>query len=398
MARQRKLFDYYCGHHEIERRQMADSSKPNNKIVNPYAHYITDMMTGYFMGEPVQYNSQEEELLDIVNAIFAYNDESKENSVLAQNSSIFGVSYELLYLDEEGSIRFKTIDPIGSFPIYDNTIEEELLYFIRAYENRDIETQNITTYVEVYTRNSILYYEKTIGALTLINEVPHNFGLVPVAIYYNNAQELGDFETVLSEIDAYDKMESDSLNETEYFNDCYLALYGLEGTDSEDIRSMKENRVLLMPSDAKAEWLTKSINDTYLENEKTRLDRNIHKFSYCPPMTDEDFSSNASGVAMKYKLMGLENATAKKESSFKVGLQRRLELICNILAVFGTSYDYREVQIMFTRNIPVNIVEMADVISKVGHLYSEKTQMAMLPIEVDYAQEKAQKEKEQGSN
>lgn len=373
---------------------MEDSSKPNNQIANPYAHYITDMMTGYFMGEPVEYTSNDDEFLSTIKAIFNYNDEAANNAELAQDSSIYGVAYELLYLDEESQVRFKHINTEGCIPIYEDNIEGDLLYFIRFYNNKNIETNVITTYVEVYTRYSVIYYKKDFGSLELIEEVPHTWGLVPICIYRNNRHEIGDFETVLSEIDAYDKMESDSLNEMEYFSDCYLALYGLEGTDSDDIGTMKENRVLLMPSDAKAEWLTKSINDSYLENEKTRLDANIHKFSYCPPMTDENFSANASGVAMKYKLMGLENATSKKEGSFKCGLQRRLELICNILAVMGTEYDYRAITIHFNRNIPQNVVEMADVISKIGNLYSEKTQMAMIPIDVDYVAEQAQKEQE----
>ena len=374
---------------------MEDSSKPNNQIANPYAHYITDMMTGYFMGEPVEYTSSDDELLEVIKAIFNYNDEANNNSELAQDSSIYGVSYEMLYLDADSQIRFKHIDTEGCIPIFEDNIEGDLLYFIRFYDSRNIENNVVTTYVEVYTRYTVIYYKKDTGSLQLIQEVPHNWGLVPIVIYRNNRQELGDFETVISEIDAYDKMESDSLNEMEYFSDCYLALYGMEGTDSDDIAGMKENRVLLLDTDAKAEWLTKNINDTYLENEKARIDQNIHKFSYCPPMTDENFSQNASGVAMKYKLMGLENATAKKESAFKLGLQRRLELICNILAVMGTEYDYRAITIQFNRNIPQNIVEMADVVNKIGHLYSEKTQMAMLPIDVDYVAEQEQKKEEQ---
>lgn len=37
---------------------------------------------------------------------------------------------------------------------------------------------------------------------------------------------------------------------------------------------------------------------------------------------------------------------------------------------------------------------MSDVINKIGHLYSERTQMSILPIDVDYEQEQAQKQKE----
>lgn len=393
-ARLEKLHQYYIGNSAIKRRAMADASKPNNRVANPYAHYITDMMTGYFMGEPVKYNSAEEEQLNVISAILNYNDEADNNAQLAKDASIYGAAYELLYLDEDAQIRFKKIDSKGCIPIYENTIESELLYFIRYYDEEDILTGNTTTFVEVYSRSDIKTYEKSIGALRFINEMPHSWGLVPICIYANNEEEIGDFETVISEIDAYDLMESDSINEMNYFADAYLALYGLEGTEAEDVAAMKENRVLVLPVDAKAEWLTKSINDTYIENQKKRLDNNIHKFSYCPRMTDEDFSANASGVAMKYKLMGLENATSKKESAFKRGIQRRLELICNILNVMGNSYDFRAINIVFTRNIPSNIIELADVVNKISGLYSEKTLMDILPIEADYDAEQEQKVKE----
>lgn len=396
-ARQEKLYKYYIGNHSIINRVMADSTKPNNRIVNPYAHYITDMMTGYFMGVPVQYQSSDESLLSELSAIFNYNDESANNADIATDASIYGVGYELMFLDEDGQIRFKRIDPRGCIPIFENTIEGDLLYFIRTYEEMDVLTNIATVYVDVYSRYDMKHYRYLTGSLSLIDTQEHQWGLVPINIYANNLNGLGDFETVISEIDAYDKLESDSLNEMEYTADCYLALYGLQGTEAEDISRMKEQRVLLLPENTSAQWLTKSINDTYLENEKARLDDNIHKFSFCPALTDKDFAGNASGVAMKYKLMGLENATAKKERAFKIGLQRRIEQICNLLSVLGTDYDYRAVSIIFTRNIPVNIVEMSDVINKIGHLYSERTQMSLLPVEVDYEQEQEQKQKESES-
>ena len=97
---------------------------------------------------------------------------------------------------------------------------------------------------------------------------------------------------------------------------------------------------------------------------------------------------------MKYKLMGLETATSKKERAFKKALQRRLELICNVYSVMGTDFDYREIQMNFTRNIPSNLVEMADVISKIGHLLSEETQISLLPIEINATDELQKKQAE----
>lgn len=391
--RLQKLYDYYKGKTAICGRILADASKPNNKIVNPYASYITDTFTGYFLGEPITYTSKNEQLLARIDELYNYNDEAAENAELAKDASIFGVAYELLYTDENADIRFKKIDAIKAIPIYDNTLEEDLLYFIRYYDNTDIMTNKTTTFVEVYSREWIRYYVDEY-ALEFVREVPHAFKGVPIIIYQNNEELLGDFENVISLIDAYDKITSDSVNDMEYFADCYLALYGMSGTEAEDIAAMKEQRVLLMETDAKAEWLTKQINDTYVENLKNRIDTQIHKFSRCPALTDADFAANASGVAMKYKLMGLETATSKKERAFKKALQRRLELICNIYSVMGTDFDYREIQMNFTRNIPSNLVEMADVISKIGHLLSEETQISLLPIEINATDELQKKQAE----
>lgn len=397
VRRLQKLRDYYLNKTSILNRTMSDASKPNNKIVNPYAAYITDTFTGYFLGEPVSYSCLENsEFFQHIQNLYDYNDEAAENAELGKDASIYGVAYELMYLDENADIRFRKIDAINAIPIYDNTLEEDLLYFIRYYDDTDIVSGATTTYIEVYSREWIRYYVDKNG-MKLTEERLHSFKAVPINIYENNSEEIGDFEGVISLIDAYDKITSDSINDIEYFADCYLALYGMEGTEAEDIAAMKELRVLLMSSDAKAEWLTKEVNDTYVENLKNRLDAQIHKFSRCPALTDENFAANASGVAMKYKLMGLETATSKKERAFKKALQRRLELICNIYSVMGQDYDYRELQITFTRNIPANLVEMADVVSKIGNLLSEETQISMLPIDTNAEQEKQRKQQEEES-
>jgi SPP1 family phage portal protein len=110
------------------------------------------MMSGYFMGEPVKYSSSDEELLEVVKANYNYNDEAAENTELAKNASIYGVSYELMYLDEDKQIRFNSIPTIGCIPIVEKNIEEDLLYFIRYYDEENILTGDKERFVEVYSR------------------------------------------------------------------------------------------------------------------------------------------------------------------------------------------------------------------------------------------------------
>lgn len=133
-----KLEEYYNAKNEILKRVMADETKPNNKIANPYASYITDTLTGYFMGEPISYSALDNKIVEELNLIFEYNDEADENVELARSCSIYGKAFELLYVDESGAVRFKKLDTKECIPIYDDTIENDLLYLIRYYRDKDI--------------------------------------------------------------------------------------------------------------------------------------------------------------------------------------------------------------------------------------------------------------------
>jgi SPP1 family phage portal protein len=280
--------------------------------------------------------------------------------------------------------------------VYDDTIEEELLYAIRYYKCTDILTDTDYYMVEVYSRTEVITYKsnENISNLTEQSRVPHYYGLVPVSVFYNNEEEIGDFEPVISLIDAYDQMESDSLNDFEYFVDAYLALTGLQA-DSDDIAAMKENRVILLDEDSDAKWLIKDTNDSNIENVKNRIDMDIHKFSKVPNLSDESFSGNASGVAIKYKTMPMENIVSIKERKFKKGLQRRIELLFNILSLKGGSnYDWRAINITFTRNLPTNESEVATMVSTLDGIVSDETLLAQIPF-VENVQDEIERLKEQ---
>lgn len=399
MPRLQKLEDYYLAKNEILKRQMADPSKPNNKISNPYANYITDTLTGYFMGEPVTYSSLDEKALEELNLIFEYNDEADENVELARSCSIYGVGYEMMYVDEEGSVRFKRLDAKECIPIYDDTIENDLLYVIRYYLDKDIITDKTFMYIEVISRTDVSRYRAndTGANMELIESRPHYFGIVPIAIYKNNEAETGDFENVISLIDAYDKLESDSLNDFEYFCDAYLALIGFTA-DTEDVAEMKQNRVILLDKDTDAKWLIKDEQDSTVENLKIRIDKDIHKFSKCPNLSDENFAANASGVAIKYKLVGTENLISVKERKFKKGLQRRLELISLIQGVKLAGFDWRAIDITFTRNLPSNDTEIAEIVNKLSNIVSKETLLAQIPFVEDVQTELDRLDKEQEKN
>ena len=170
----------------------------------------------------------------------------------------------------------------------------------------------------------------------------------------------------------------------EDFADAFLVLMGMSGTSSDDVNNMRRSKVMLLDEGGGAQWLIKNLNDTYIENIKKRLQNDIHKFSNIPDMTDDSFAGNASGVAIKYKLIGLEQVRSRKERGFKQGLQRRIELISGMLRTKGgAGIDFRDVDITFTANIPADTQAQAQMVSQLKGIVSDKTLLSQLSFVAD---------------
>ena len=386
-----ELRDYYNNKNAIMNRQYKDTNKPMNKLSHPFASYITNMATGYFLGNPISYNSENQDLLERILDIFKYNDEADNNTTLAKYSSIGGYAVELLYIDENSNARFKALPGDEVAIVYDNTLEENILYVIRYFEE-DIPGEDKTkTTINVYTSNTIQTYKLEDNEITFIDESAHYFNDVPVSVYVNNDELYGDFERVKGLIDAYDKTQSDTANDFEYFTNALLVISGVLVEDEEGL-NFKDNRVInFAGTDGKAEYLLKNINDSALENYKNRLVEDIHKFAQIPNLTDEKFAGNVSGESMKYKLMGLENIVSVKEAKFKKGLMRRIELLCNFLNVATNDLMlYTDIQPVFTRNKPKNEVELANMVKSLYGILSDETLISILPF-VENSKEEIEK-------
>lgn len=401
MARSRilKLKEYYRGRMAIQHKAQRATNAPNNKLVANYCAYISDMSTGFFMGKPVVYSSasENEDEVKALLEVFKYNDEAAHNLQLAEEASVTGAAYEILYTDEDAQIRFDSIPAEEVLLVCDATLEQKVLYAIRLYRVWDLNGATYTDYADVYDKSTVTSYQYNADQLVQIGEpVYHNFNDVPIVEYLNNQDARGDFEGVMSLVDAYNKAQSLTLDDMEDFTDAYLVLKGMGGTDADDVAALRRNKVISLDEGGGAEWLIKNLNDTYIENIKTRLQKDIHKFSSVPDMSDENFSGNASGVAIKYKLLGLELIRSRKERGFKKGLQRRIELIGGILKLKNAAQiDFRDIEITFTANIPANNQEQADIVKTLTGLVSQKRLLSLLPFVTDPAAEMEELRKEQ---
>lgn len=386
----RKLKRYFSGAHDIYRKAPRENTEVNNQLVSNYCSYITSMSTGFFIGQPVTYRatSEDEHELDPLLEIFKYNDEAAHNLELAEEASITGEAIEILYIDDDAKIRFATVPSEEMLLICDATLEANILFAVRRYRVYSLNQISYDEFVDVYDAREIKHYTYNGGALRFISAEKHYFGDVPVIEFANNKQRRGDFEDVITLVDAYNLAQSLTMDDLADFTDAFLILKGLGGTTPEDARRLRRNKIIVLDDGGGAEWLIKNLNDTYVENVKSRIQRDIHKFSAIPDMSDENFAGNASGVAISYKLIGLQQICARKQREFKKALQRRIELIAGILRLKNQGdIDFRDIDIQFTSNIPQNLVETAQVITQLDGIVSHKTLLGLLPFVADPREE-----------
>lgn len=377
-----KYKNYYDGVQAILNKSYNDSSKPCNKTVINYCKNIVDSYCGY-LATPghISYRS-EQDIEDIMN-ILRYNDYQAQDAELLLNALTFGVAAELMYNDFKGQTRFRTINPTQCFGVYDDSLTGDLMHFVRFYPINEWDEGNIYA-VDVYSEYFVKHYtmEGQNGKLTFVNEELHYFSQCPANIFYL-PDEKSIFDCVVGLQDASNELLSAEIDDYSAFCDAYLVLEGMDA-DTEDVAAMKENRVLLIPEGGKAYWLTKAANDAQVENILKRIHDSIYRIAQCPDFSAESFIGGvSSGIAIRYRLTGMETRAGKIEAEMKKALQRRIEIICGIAALKIGEEVFKDIQIDFKRNIPEDINSTVQLVNALKGTVSDATLLSQLDFITD---------------
>lgn len=369
------LYEAYTSDHEILHDPAKPKYKPDNRVVVNFPKYIVDTMNGFFIGNPIKIIAEDEAVADYVEYLDRYNDQDDNNAELAKICSIYGKGHEMYYTDEESELCITYLDPKEAFMIFDESIIERPLFFVRRYVDREgFEYGSISD--ETSVRNF-----KVTGGLTWLDEwQPHYFPGVPATEYVENGERQGIFEPVMSMVNAYNKAISEKANDVDYFADAYLKVLGTV-VDNEDVKFIRDNRIVNFEGDGSdkiiAEFMEKPNSDTTQENLLERLERLIFQISMVANISDENFGT-ASGIAMKYKLQSMSNLEKTKERKFAAGMNRRYQLLFGHPASKVPANAWIQLQYKFTPNIPANLQEEAQIASQLEGIVSHETQLKVI--------------------
>lgn len=385
------LQNYYIGEHDILKLSKKPKWKPDNRVVVNFAKYIVDTMNGFFIGIPVKVTSDDAKVNEYLEFLDAYNDQDDNNAELSKICSVFGKGYEMYYQDEKANIGITYLSPMECFMIYDDSILQRPLFFVRYYIDKDNVLRGSwsdDTQIQEFTREN--------GYKWVGESIPHYFGEVPATEYIENEERQGIFENVLSMINAYNKALSEKANDVDYFADAYLKILG-EQVNEEEMENIRSNRIINFYGDnpsLQVDFLQKPSGDTTQENLINRLERLIYQISMVANISDESFGS-ASGISLKYKLQAMSNLAKTKERKFISGMNRRYKLICYNPASDLSEDDWIKIKYKFTRNFPANILEESEIAGKLAGITSQKTQLSVLSVVDNVDEEMGRIKKEQ---
>ena len=366
-----RLFAYYQGEQGVPKGE-AVQGRPNNLLRVPFPRYITEVHTGYFLGRAPTISFNKEASGQVFSRLSGAMDLDHLLFDAARDMSICGVGFILVWLDQTG-LRACRADPLSCFTLRGDTAGGDLLGCVRLFRRERDLVQGVL-YLPDELR-AFVWDGHQVSWSTREENLLHALPLIP---FVNNQAGSGDFEMVTGLVDAYNLLLSGAMDDMQSVANAFLALYGLLGTTEADIREANRTRILSLSEGGRAEFITKNLNHEALSQLEGNLRRSILQLSMTPDLSDECFSGNASGVALQYKLWGIEQVRSAKERSFTEALDQMLGAFSGGLTTLGTPADLTGTPV-FYRNLPRNDADLAATLLSLMPVLSTRTILEHLP-------------------
>ena len=387
-----KMYEYYKGNTDAIKKYLFITERSNLKINSNYIKKFIKEEVAYTLGNDITYESrtENENIVGDIEYYTAHWDELHDTDVM-KYLLIFTQVYELYYIDDNADFCSKIIKPTEGYAYYDKA-SGKVLFFIHAFKN-DFETT--VTYIDVYTADYIYHYDGKFNEIA--DPTPNIFGEVPVTI--GKLTEEGYDDSLYMDMkglqDAFETNLSDIGNEISDFRNAYL-LFKNAQVDEEKIPEMKKLGVIQFPdSGGDAAWLIKNINDTFIQNTLDRYEDTMYQLA-CHINHNEKLQSNLSGVALRSRLIALENKCSLQTKAHKNIVKNRIRFLFLYLDLKkNKKYDYKDVKAIYTPNIPSDDLSTAQMLSQLPEgLISKDTGRGLFSFinNVPYEGQKVQKE------
>lgn len=417
-------------------------------------YYISVIASGYFGGKEPQYKVKKtnetqkgilkkvfkkifgdknnpEEYQAIIDYIKKYNDNGSFFYDVVKDYINTGACYGLVYENKKNEIVYAHTSSLNTIAIWNYETPSQKIGLLRVWYENTIKGE-IETHLQIITQKYKKEFVDRKEKQTITKNAEYEFKEVENSrkkVLWNdlpcfaveNPDGLAFFENVITLIQKHEQVIKNNANIFQYNDDAKLKITGftpnedslIQATDSEGKPEIDKdgNPVMIKnPNRAKEDeailnakvfytpdntgdidWVIKEINDTASENhKKTCIDMSL-MISGVPNVTDQGFTKADNASALEKKFFPLEQVLQQADHIFRKELLRMWEMITDRINLKKTKeYDFRDIEIILTRNLPTDTESVVNAWLKLRGLLSDKTVIDHLPYDLDSESELAE--------
>lgn len=409
---------------KVINRKRNERKQPNWSIPTAYYSTLVDSLAGYQFSNvtysEVKHNVDAEgnELLDeskqgefaaILNKTFADINIDVVDLQTGTRAVAYNKAVELVYTigngDSPAQIRTVSLDPKSVITIYYDEIEPVLTHAILFNTvNYKAGDKTIVRDLTVISKDLIDYYRITEKQEIIPNTdkepIPLVWAECPVIEYKTEVLNNNScFHQVLPYIDALDCLITGNSNEVDKLADAILKLSA--NLSDEQKKNLNELRVIegLNKEDI-AEYITRTTDSSFREYVSKLLIQEIHKHAHIIDFYSPDGGAvgDASGKALKTRLVDMNMFCDRISKSVKLGWQKRIRLYKDFFLKDKRISEYAantNIKINFNRTPIVGVEDIAASLANVTFI-SDETKQELCGL--DSAQEQKRLEEQKNNS
>jgi len=385
------LYQYYKGDQPINTREKTYNADINNKVVVNRAAEIVDFKVGYLLSAPIQYidaadNDNEEGIensdLETMSRYCMLEDKDTSDIEVATWQSVCGTAFRMIRpkaetIEGESPFAIYTPDPRNTEVVYSSKLGHKPMM---AFTSISLDDDSKIYYCYTATNFYVLDKDGNDVSDDVDKSGPHALGMIPIIEYPANAERLGDFEQVLSLLNAMNTVTSNRVDGVEQFIQAILVMEGMQversaeqsqaEAETQFMAQVKEVGGMMVPKDSKVYYLIQELNQQQTETLVQSMYDMVLTIVGMPNrnMSDSSTSDTGSAVILRNGFSEAEARARLRENWFRKSERRFLNLMIMLSnTIGGTNLLPASVDIRFPRrnytNDSANVTNLISMLS-----------------------------------
>lgn len=415
---------YYNNFSDVQNKQMAESGNTNTKIEHPILKKLIKQKADYLLGKPFSISSKSSEYAACLSDVFCYAVRRKLRR-MCKDSIKYGIAWLQPYF-ADGKLNFMRIPAPELIPEWADAEQTLLNAFIRVYDQTVYAgTRKCTvTHAELWTAEGVMWFKTAPYTASLSSSAacvfeidrehgteesgwiePHfnvggtayNWNSVPLVwVKYDDENDaaplLHDVKEIIDDINWQKSITADVLRDIVNFI-YVLKNYGGQNL-GEFLEELKKNKAIKVDADGGVDRLSADLNIDAVVKHLNEQRRDLYDYANAVDTKDPDLG-NASGAALKFRYMALDNECAALGDEFRTMFEQLKPFIDTYLQIIGKG-DFKDVgfNVTFNMDMPVNETEVIQSARDSKGIISNRTIIENHPWVKDVDEEEMQIEKE----